>query len=228
MPNDAAGSQEDFSVASAKKVTSTQTSKVAMQEHRGGDAEAVAMLLAMQAPDEASVAHTTGGRSHTASTTKERRSITASTTKERKVKKASSDVDEAVDRTIVVAKAERDEQGGSVSSLPPARSSKSNNFLPALYKMCNCNEHTKCITWTEDGCSFWVSNIEQVGVLASSCPLPCYTQALFPPPISASSFSVPLPPGAGRPPPPSTRPLARSLVGGAPTPPTCGVCTAQR
>jgi len=42
-------------------------------------------------------------------------------------------------------------------------SSKCNNFLPALYRMCNNdqNDHRECITWAEDSRSFWVSNIEQ-------------------------------------------------------------------
>jgi len=41
--------------------------------------------------------------------------------------------------------------------------SKCNNFLPALFRMCNNDDddHRECITWADDGCSFWVSNIEQ-------------------------------------------------------------------
>lgn len=41
--------------------------------------------------------------------------------------------------------------------------SKCNNFLPALYRMCNNDaaDHRDCITWADDSCSFWVSNIEQ-------------------------------------------------------------------
>lgn len=42
-------------------------------------------------------------------------------------------------------------------------SSKCNNFLPSLYRMCNndTDDHRECITWAGDGTSFWVSNIEQ-------------------------------------------------------------------
>lgn len=41
-------------------------------------------------------------------------------------------------------------------------SSKCNNFLPSLYRMCNNDapNHRECITWAADGTSFWVSNIE--------------------------------------------------------------------
>lgn len=41
--------------------------------------------------------------------------------------------------------------------------SKANHFLPSLFRMCNTDtpEHRECITWSEDGGSFWVSNIER-------------------------------------------------------------------
>lgn len=48
---------------------------------------------------------------------------------------------------------------------PPAAatSSKCNNFLPSLYRMCNNfdADHRACITWHEQGASFWISNFER-------------------------------------------------------------------
>jgi hypothetical protein len=151
-PNDVGGSRRDLAAADANNKTSIQAGKSAMQGHRSGDAEAVEMLLAMQAPSETTQLQllSLGGN-------------TNGSTKVQKVLKAGGEV---AGRGKGEPKATREAPGGALCSLlPPARSSKSNNFLPALYKMCNCNDHTKCITWTEDGCSFWVSNIEQVSAL---------------------------------------------------------------
>lgn len=40
---------------------------------------------------------------------------------------------------------------------------KTSQFLPSLYQMCNKDDqtHRECITWSDEGTSFWVSNIEQ-------------------------------------------------------------------
>ena len=125
--------------------------KAGKSRARGNDVEAATLLLAMTGPG-------------------------TSEDGDKKKKGASKAVAAAVVPVpLALAKAAGSKAGNAAAvstspppalphNLPTARASKCNNFLPSLYKMCNNSmddEHKKCITWTEEGTSFWVSNIEQ-------------------------------------------------------------------
>jgi hypothetical protein len=160
MPSDAGGARRDVTAAATRKMTSTKAGKSETQGHRGGDAVAVEMLLAMRDPDEASKVRAPDEASKVRA-----RLEGGNTAKVPEVQQADR---KATGHTKGTARPGSGAQVSSSPSQPPARSSKRNNFLAALYKMCNCVDQTNCVTWTEDGCTFWVSNTEQVGIRASS------------------------------------------------------------
>jgi hypothetical protein len=142
---------------------STHADKRGTQGHRGGDAVAVAMLLSMQSPGKVLQASRSLVDSAEVTTT--------DTANSQKVQQVSSEV---VGHETRTGSADSCTSEKSFSNLPPARTSKGNNFLSALYKMCNCDGNAQCMKWAEDGRSFWVANMDQVGAFPNvSRPLPC-------------------------------------------------------
>ena len=133
-------------VAKAGKQAASGGRKGGKPRASGNDVEAAALLLAMNGPNDE-----------------------PSTTSNSVLSPTSAALPVALIKKLPVDLAKNGHQAASPPpvippNLPTARASKCNNFLPSLYKMCNNSmddEHKKCITWTEEGTSFWVSNIEQ-------------------------------------------------------------------